>query len=348
MYVIKKDNTHEAWNIQKVVVAVNKSAYRAMVKFTQEELDFLCEYVESSARALGQEGIPIAQMHNIVESALEKVKPEVAKSYRDYRNYKQDFVKMLDEVYKKSQSIMYIGDKENSNSDSALVSTKRSLIYNQLNKELYQKFFMTTEELQACRDGYIYIHDMSARRDTMNCCLFNVKDVLTGGFEMGNLWYNEPKTLEVAFDVIGDIVLSTSALQHDMDAVAFGYDLGVIPQQSCSDFPADPKLLQTALDCCALHLPEVKVHTGRVVSGDVFVAKKEQKDFLRSQFSAACTEMEGAAIAHAAWLNGVPYLVVRAISDNADAGAVEDYPAFERQAAARSAKLVRAMLRRLA
>ncbi|MGN1231197.1 MAG: ATP cone domain-containing protein, partial [Anaerotignum sp.] len=122
MYVIKKDNTHEAWNVQKVVTAVNKSAYRAMVKFTQEELDFLCEYVESKASSLGQEGIPIAQMHNIVESALEQVKPEVAKSYRDYRNYKQDFVKMLDEVYKKSQSIMYIGDKENSNTDSALVS----------------------------------------------------------------------------------------------------------------------------------------------------------------------------------------------------------------------------------
>ena len=214
MYVIKKDNTHEAWNVQKVVVAVNKSAYRAMVKFTQEELDFICSFVEEKARSLGREGIPIAEMHNIVEAALEQVKPEVAKSYRDYRNYKQDFVKMLDEVYKKSQSIMYIGDKENSNSDSALVSTKRSLIYNQLNKELYQKFFMTTEELQACRDGYIYIHDMSARRDTMNCCLFNVKDVLTGGFEMGNLWYNEPKTLEVAFDVIGDIVLSAASQKY--------------------------------------------------------------------------------------------------------------------------------------
>ena len=185
-----------------------------MVKFTQEELDFICSFVEEKARSLGREGIPIAEMHNIVEAALEQVKPEVAKSYRDYRNYKQDFVKMLDEVYKKSQSIMYIGDKENSNSDSALVSTKRSLIYNQLNKELYQKFFMTTEELQACRDGYIYIHDMSARRDTMNCCLFNVKDVLTGGFEMGNLWYNEPKTLEVAFDVIGDIVLSAASQQY--------------------------------------------------------------------------------------------------------------------------------------
>ena len=214
MYLIKKDNTHEPWNVQKVVIAVNKSAYRALAKFTQEELDSLCQYVEEKAHSLGKEGLPISEMHNIVESALEKVKPEVAKSYRDYRNYKQDFVHMLDEVYKKSQSIMYIGDKENSNTDSALVSTKRSLIFNQLNKELYQKFFMTTEELQACRDGYIYVHDMSARRDTMNCCLFDVGTVLKDGFEMGNLWYNEPKTLNVAFDVIGDIVLSAASQQY--------------------------------------------------------------------------------------------------------------------------------------
>lgn len=109
---------------------------------------------------------------------------------------------------------MYIGDKENANTDSALVSTKRSLIFNQFNKELYQKFFMTTEEIQACRDGYLYVHDMSARRDTMNCCLFDVANVLTGGFEMGNIWYNEPKTLDVAFDVIGDIVLSAASQQY--------------------------------------------------------------------------------------------------------------------------------------
>lgn len=214
MYVIKKDNTREDFNVQKVVVAVNKSAYRAIVKFTQEDLDFICDFVEKKARSLGKEDIHISEMHNIVESALEITNPAVAKSYRDYRNYKQDFVKMLDEVYKKSQSIMYIGDKENSNTDSALVSTKRSLIFNQLNKELYQKFFMTTEELQACRDGYLYVHDMSARRDTMNCCLFDVGNVLTGGFEMGNLWYNEPKTLDVAFDVIGDIVLSAASQQY--------------------------------------------------------------------------------------------------------------------------------------
>ena len=212
--VIKKDGTREEFNVQKVVVAVNKSAYRALVAFTEEELAFICRFVEEKVEQMKLKEIQIAQMHNIVEGALEAVNPIVAKSYRDYRNYKQDFVQMLDEVYKKSQSIMYIGDKENSNTDSALVSTKRSLIFNQLNKELYQKFFMTTEEIQACRDGYIYVHDMSARRDTMNCCLFDVKEVLTGGFEMGNLWYNEPKTLEVAFDVIGDIVLSAASQQY--------------------------------------------------------------------------------------------------------------------------------------
>ena len=212
--VIKKDGTKEEFNVQKVVVAVNKSAYRALIKFTDEELQFICQFVEEEVEKMDTEEIRIAQMHNVVEGALEKVNPTVAKSYRDYRNYKQDFVQMLDEVYKKSQSIMYIGDKENSNTDSALVSTKRSLIFNELNKELYKKFFLTVEEIQAIREGYIYIHDMSARRDTMNCCLFDVQNVLSGGFEMGNLWYNEPKTLDTAFDVIGDIVLSAASQQY--------------------------------------------------------------------------------------------------------------------------------------
>ncbi|MBR4944377.1 MAG: anaerobic ribonucleoside-triphosphate reductase [Peptococcaceae bacterium] len=213
-YVIKKDGTREAFDVSKVTKAVNKSAYRAMVEFTESDLRFISGFVEAKVRSRTTKEVPISEMHNIVESALDNTNPLVAKSYRDYRNYKQDFVHMLDEVYKKSQSIMYIGDKENSNTDSALVSTKRSLIFNQLNKELYQKFFLTTEELQACREGYIYIHDMSARRDTMNCCLFDVQNVLKGGFEMGNLWYNEPKSLNVAFDVIGDIVLSAASQQY--------------------------------------------------------------------------------------------------------------------------------------
>ena len=160
--VIKKDGSLEAFNVQKVIDAVGKSAYRALTRFTEEEKEHICKFVIEKVDEMGADRIPIPIMHNIVESALEEIKPIVAKSYRDYRNYKQDFVRMMDDVYKKSQSIMYVGDKENANTDSALVSTKRSLIFNQFNKELYKKFFMTVEEIQACRDGYIYVHDMSA------------------------------------------------------------------------------------------------------------------------------------------------------------------------------------------
>ena len=214
MYVIKKDGTHEEFNVQKIIVAVNKSAARILYKFTDQELQFLCSFAKEKAESLNKEGITIQEMHNIVEGALEAVNPAVAKSYRDYRNYKLDFIHMMDDVYTKSQSIRYIGDKSNANTDSALVATKRSLIFNELNKELYRKFFMTRDELQACKDGYIYIHDQSARLDTMNCCLFDVGSVLKGGFEMGNVWYNEPKTLDTAFDVMGDIILSTAAQQY--------------------------------------------------------------------------------------------------------------------------------------
>ncbi len=212
--IIKKDGTKEQFNVQKVVAAVTKSATRMLIKFNDEDIKRICDFVNKNVNDLQKKEITILEIHNIVESALESINPQVAQSYRNYRNYKTDFVAMLDKVYQESQKIMYIGDKENSNSDSALVSTKRSLIFNQLNKELYKKFFLTVDDLQAIREGYIYIHDMSARRDTMNCCLFNVAEVLKGGFEMGNLWYNEPKTLDVAFDVIGDIVMAAASQQY--------------------------------------------------------------------------------------------------------------------------------------
>ena len=212
--VIKKDGTREEYNFNKIVNAVKKSAGRVMINLSDDDFNSLSLYVESELANLDTKEVNIAQMHDIVESALEDVSPKIARSYRNYRNYKKDFVHMLDKVYQESQKIMYIGDKENSNADSALVSTKRSLIFNELNKELYKKFFLNVEELQAINDGYIYIHDMSARRDTMNCCLFDVASVLKDGFEMGNLWYNEPKSLNVAFDVIGDITMAAASQQY--------------------------------------------------------------------------------------------------------------------------------------
>lgn len=214
MQIVKKDNTLEEFNEQKIINAVNKAAERAMIKLTDKDYKNICNAVWEEIVEEELEECEIYQMHNIVEAVLEKLFPQVAKSYREYRNYKKDFVHMMDKVYKNSQAIRYIGDKSNANTDSSLVATKRSLIYNELSSELYKKFFLTLEEKQAAKDGYIYIHDRSARLDTFNCCLFNVGEVMNNGFEMGNIWYNEPNSLDTAFDVMGDIILSTAAQQY--------------------------------------------------------------------------------------------------------------------------------------
>lgn len=217
MNVVKKDLTVEPFNDQKIVDAVNKSASRVMVELTNDDYKRIIDLVwdELIADDIDENTTcTVEELHNAVESALDEFNPKIAKSYKDYRNYKKEFVHMMDDVFTKSQAIRYIGDKSNANTDSALVATKRSLIFNELNKNLYRKFFMTRDELQACKDGYIYIHDQSARLDTINCCLFRVGEVMKGGFEMGNVWYNEPNSLDTAFDVMGDIILSTAAQQY--------------------------------------------------------------------------------------------------------------------------------------
>lgn len=210
----KKDGSIEAFSSQKIVSAIRKSANRAMYDLSDEQCRRVVDLTLAHLAEHGGDVAPVANVHNAVERALDDVAPDVAKCYRDYRNYKQDFVHMLDDVYRKSQAIRYIGDRNNANTDSALVPTQRSLIYNELSSALYKKFFLNREEREAMKDGYIYIHDRSARLDTMNCCLFDMENVLTGGFEMGNVWYNEPKTLDVAFDVISDVAISAAACQY--------------------------------------------------------------------------------------------------------------------------------------
>lgn len=146
---------------------------------------------------------------------------------------------------------------------------------------------------------------------------------------------------------IGDIVISTEALQHDVDATQFGYPLGQIPRMETLAFPADELMTKTAKEACEAVNPEIHVFTGRVVTGDQFVASREVKDHIKTNFDGLCTEMEGAAIAQAAWLNEVPFVIIRAISDKADDSAQMDYPTFERQAIRHSVRLVEEMLRRM-
>lgn len=139
---------------------------------------------------------------------------------------------------------------------------------------------------------------------------------------------------------IADLVLSTEALQHDMDATGFGYEVGMIPRMEKSVFQADSKLIELALEVCHKEIPEIGVHTGRVVSGDQFISDSGKKDWLVETFDGYCTEMEGAAIAQAAYLNEVPFLIIRAISDKADHSAEMAYAEFEELAIQSTVKLL--------
>lgn len=145
---------------------------------------------------------------------------------------------------------------------------------------------------------------------------------------------------------IGDVVLSKDAVQYDMDATGFGYPVGQIPRMDTLAFAADEGLIRLAMDCCKDVNPDIHTHVGRVVSGDQFVSDQGKKDWLLNTFDGLCTEMEGAAIAQAAYLNKIPFLIVRAISDKADNSANMDYAEFEAKAITHSVNLLTEMIRR--
>jgi len=146
---------------------------------------------------------------------------------------------------------------------------------------------------------------------------------------------------------IGDILISKDALHHDMDVTIFGYQLGEVPQLGQREFPADEKMIELAKASCEKVNPDIHAIVGRVVSGDQFISSHEVKEKLIGNFQGDCAEMEGASIAHGAYLNHIPFVIIRAISDKADDSAEMDYPSFERAAAKHSARLVEDMVQHL-
>lgn len=146
---------------------------------------------------------------------------------------------------------------------------------------------------------------------------------------------------------IGDILISRDALHHDMDVTIFGYQPGEVPQMGFREFPADERMVMLAKAACEKVNPDIHAVLGRVVSGDQFISSKDVKERLISQFQGDCAEMEGASIAHGAYLNKIPFVIIRAISDKADDSAEMDYPVFEREAAKHSAALVTELVRNI-
>ncbi len=221
--IIKKDGRFEDYDSKKIYNAVKKSALRVCVEFTEDELNTLNNEVlrrihlkiKKFNKLDGYVLIPVAEIHNIVGQSLKVVNEEVALSYKEYRDFKTERAKDFKEVLDECDSISLVGDKSNANADDRLVTTKAFLDSSAFSKKRFFHYFLTPAEREAHNEGYIYIHDLNRRLYTFNCCVFNIKKVFEGGFEMGNIkHYNEPKSLDVAFNVLGDLILSTSSQQY--------------------------------------------------------------------------------------------------------------------------------------
>ncbi len=212
MKVIKRDKTYEDFNSNKIVNAVKKSSNRINESVSDEDISLILAIVEKNVKG---EEISVNKLHGYVEKALDIVNPAVAKSYKDYRNYKTDMeYLLLKDIRNQISKTMNEKDRSNSNSNSDYISTQRTEIAGIVNKELYQEMYIPINVRQAMKVGYIYIHDL---KDLLlrqfNCTLMDAKTILKSGFDLEGYHYTEPKDIKVAVGQLADIMMVESA-QH--------------------------------------------------------------------------------------------------------------------------------------
>lgn len=213
MKIIKKDGTVEGWNGEKIKEAVYKAAARVNQYVEPDVLNKLIEKVHSCL--IIDRDVPTKDLHKEVIHYLKYFGlTDVANSYQEYRDYKNTYAKSFEKIKDEADNVLLLGDRENANFDSSLVSTKGSLIKGYLTKELYRQFYLSKEEKELTKRGDIYIHDMrDMLMGSVNCCLFDIGNVLRGGFSMSNVDYTEPTSVLSALQVIGDITLVATAQQ---------------------------------------------------------------------------------------------------------------------------------------
>ena len=213
MNVIKKDNSLENFDGNKIKAAVTKAAFRCDKIIPDETLANIAETIKN--RTASRKKVPVAELHELVIATLSSFGfKDIADSYAEYRYYKNNYAKTFEQLRQDADDVLHLGDRENANFDSALVSTKGSLIKGYLTKSLYKQFYLSKREKELIERGDIYIHDL---RDmilgSINCCLFDMTTLMKGGFEMSNVKYTEPKSVLAALQVIGDVTLVASAQQ---------------------------------------------------------------------------------------------------------------------------------------
>lgn len=212
IFVKGKYGKFETFQPEKIHRAIKKSASRVFVKLSEDDCKKVSSWVLNK---VDTPEISVEVIHNLVEKALRECNfQEVAESYMNYRNWRKKAALILDSVHIKNHQLESSEDKSNANTDSSIVSTKRSIKYQEYSKAEYKEFFLNDEEKLAFEEGFIYIHDIGARYDTYNCCLLNVGRILKGGFTLATIDYTEPKSVDVAIDVLSDIISTVAGNQY--------------------------------------------------------------------------------------------------------------------------------------
>lgn len=208
----KKKGFTEPFQPEKIHIAIKKSAERVLQVLTDEDCKKVSDRVIDLITDLE---VGVRKLHNIVEVSLDDCGfHRVAESYRQYRNYKENAQQIMEAVDRKTLELSYKEDRSNANADSLLVSTKRSILYGEQQKEKYKRVYLNPVELEAYERGYLYLHDIKDRLSTFNCDLFNLGRVLKGGFTLANLDYTEPKSLAAAMSVSTDLISAYAGQQY--------------------------------------------------------------------------------------------------------------------------------------
>lgn len=211
--VIKKNNLMEPFKSQKIIKAIQTSAKRVKKPLSTEVEDFVLNVVIEGIDS--KEVVSVSEIHCLVEQALYQVDKDVCIEYRRYNNYKKRFSMSFENISENSKKLIFSGDNENANKDSTLNSTQKELLGGMLSKELMMQYELFPEAVKAHNEGWLYIHDLSDRIIFgINCCLFDMANVLKGGFEMDGIIIEEPKTLEKAVDLISNIITNASSQQY--------------------------------------------------------------------------------------------------------------------------------------
>lgn len=213
--VIKKDGTEEKFNkakIEEAILAAAKQVVEINEKDRKAAAD-IAHYIEFHLAF--DRKIKTSDLHEIVQHELMKKWPVVYEAYAVYRNYKKNLAKAYKEIHRDAEGVLYAGDNENANKDSRLNSTKQALISGLSMKQFVKQYELSPKWVEAHEEGFIHIHDMAERYlREQNCCLFNMANLLDGGFSLNGAEYIEPKSIQAALAVVGDVTLSASAQQY--------------------------------------------------------------------------------------------------------------------------------------